>query len=152
MANTRTQGLAEAWIRDVWLPTQFAQPFRKQRLKLSSGGYFEFDAVSSDKKVIATVSTSRARTSSGHRGAGKINKIRSDILFLTLRTARHRLVVLTERDMHRNCERQQSAGRLPRWVNFLLAPLPKPLAKSLRGARRKSSREVSPKLTGRGDR
>lgn len=144
MANTRTQGRAETWIRDVWLRQQFCRRFRKQKLKLSSGGYFEFDAVSSDRQVIATVSTSRARTSSGHRGAGKMNKIRSDILFLSLRKARRRVVVLTERDMYRNCERQQGMGRLPGWVNFLLAPLPKPLAKSLRLARRKSSREVSP--------
>lgn len=144
MANTRTQSRAEGWIRDVWLPLQIGKPFQKQKLRLSSGGYFEFDAVSSDQQVVATVSTSRARTSSGRRGAGKMNKIRSDILFLSLRKARRRVVVLTERDMHRNCERQQEMGRLPRWVKFLLVPLPKALAKSLRRARRKSSREVSP--------
>jgi len=135
------------WIRDEWLPEQFGQPFSKRRLKLSSGGFFEFDAVSADGQVIATVSTSRSRTSSGRRGAGKMNKIRSDILFLSLRKARRRVVVLTERDMYRNCGRQQDRGRLPQWVKLLLAPLPKPLAKSLRRARRKSSREVSPRRT-----
>jgi len=74
-----------------------------------------------------------------------MNKIRSDILFLSLRKARRRVVVLTERDMYRNCFRQQDRGRLPQWVKLLLAPLPKPLAKSLRRARRRSSREVSPR-------
>ena len=136
MANTRTQGRAEAWIRDTWLPEQFRRPFTKRKLKLSSGGYFEFDAVSSDRRVIVTVSTSRSKTSSGRRGPGKMNKIRSDILFLSLRKAGRRIVVLTERDMYRNCAQQQEMGRLPRWVTFLLARLPKLLAKSLRRARR----------------
>ena len=145
MASTRTQSRAEAWIRTEWLPQRFGQPFSKQKLRLSSGGNFEFDAVSADKQVIATVSTSRSSTSSGRRGAGKMNKIRSDILFLSLRRARHRLVVLTERDMHSHCSRQQDLGRLPKWVELLLAPLPRPLAKSLRQARRRSSREVSPR-------
>jgi hypothetical protein len=144
MAVTRTQGRVEAWIRDQWLPKEFRRAFTKRKLNLSSGGSFEFDAVSSDRRVVVTVSTSRSRTSSGRDGAGKMNKIRSDIMFLSLRKAPRRVVVLTERDMFRKCTRQQDMGRLPRWVKFLLAPLPKTLAKSLRRARRKSSREVSP--------
>lgn len=144
VAITRMQGRVETWIRNDWLHSQFGEPFSKRKLKLSSGGQFEFDAVSVDAQVIATISTSRSRTSSGRDGAGKMNKIRSDILFLSLRKGRHRVVVLTERDMYRKCERQQGVGRLPRWVEFRLAQLPKSLAKSLRRARRDSSREVSP--------
>ncbi len=144
MANTETQRTAEQWIRDTWLPGVFRQTFRKQRVRLTSGGEFEFDAVSSDRRVIVTVSTSRHRTSSGHRGAGKLNKIRSDILFLTLAKARRRIVVLTESDMFRTCQSQKTAGRLPRSVEFLLAKIPTRLASKLRRARRRSAREVSP--------
>ncbi|PYO63146.1 MAG: hypothetical protein DMD28_03060, partial [Gemmatimonadetes bacterium] len=80
MADTITQRRAEQWIREVWLPSVFRQTFRKQPVRLTSGGEFEFDAISSDRRVIVTVSTSRHHTNSGRRGAGKLNKIRSDIL------------------------------------------------------------------------
>ena len=101
--------------------------------------------MSNDRRVIVTVSTSRHHTSSGRRGAGKLNKIRSDILFLTLAKAQRRVVVLTELDMFRTCQSQKTAGRLPRSVEFLLAKVPKGLAARLRRARRRSAREVSPK-------
>ena len=145
MADTRTQRTAEQWIRDTWLPGVLQQTFRKQRVRLTPGGEFEFDAVSRDRRVIVTVSTSRHHTSSGGRGAGKLNKIRSDILFLTLAKARRRIVVLTESDMFRTCQSQKTAGRLPSSVEFLLAKIPVGLASRLRRARRRSAREVSPR-------
>jgi len=144
MANTGMQHRAEKWIRDTWLPGEFKQPFQKIQLRLTSGGHFEFDAVSADRRTIGTVSTGKAVTRGGKQGAGKMNKIRSDILFLSLRKARRRLVILTERDMHAKCVRQQELGRLPKWAKMTLVRLPPDIAKSLRRARRKASREVSP--------
>jgi len=64
------------------------------------GGVFDFDAVSGDKNVVATISTSGAKTSGGKHAVGKILKIRSDMLFLTMVEAKHRVVVLTENDMY----------------------------------------------------
>jgi hypothetical protein len=145
MADTRTQRLVETWIRDSWLPATFSQGFSKRRVRLIPGGHFEFDAVSEDGRVIATISTSASRTRSGRAGHGKFNKIRSDVLFLTLVRARRRVVVLTEPDMFAACQSQKTAGRLPRNVEFLHARIPKDLAARLRRARRKSSREVAPK-------
>lgn len=144
MANTSAQRLVEAWIRESWLPQAFKQPFTKRRVRLTPGGEFEFDAVSRDARVIATISTSRSRTRSGRPGHGKFNKIRSDILFLTLARARRRVVVLTEADMFAACQSQKTAGRLPRNVEFVLVRVPTTLASRLRRARRKSSREVAP--------
>ncbi len=145
MANTRTQREVELWVRDTWLPGAFKQPFAKKRVRLIPGGAFEFDAVSEDGHVAVTISTSRHRTSSGRAGAGKFNKIRSDILFLTMVEARRRVVVLTEADMFRACQTQKTAGRLPTSVEFLHARVPPALAKRLRRARRTSSREVGKK-------
>ena len=50
MADTRAQGKVEAWVRNEWLPREFGQQFLKAKIQLSSGGKFEFDAVSSDGK------------------------------------------------------------------------------------------------------
>ena len=144
MANTNPQRRVEQWIREAWLPTVFRKTFSKERVRLTSGGEFEFDAVSEDRRVVITISTSRHQTTSGRRGAGKLNKVRSDILFLTLCKARRRVVVLTESDMFHTCQSQKTAGRLPRSVEFLLARIPTSLAARLRRARRKSAREVSP--------
>ena len=143
MANTVTQRRAEQWVRDQWLPSVFGQPFRKERRKLLSGGKFEFDAVSADGRVVGTISTSRYHTSSGKGGAGKMNKIRSDMLFLTLVRAHRRIVILTETDMFSRCQAQMTAGRLPQSVELLHAKVSLRMAANLRRARRKSAREVS---------
>jgi hypothetical protein len=144
MANTATQRRVEEWVREEYLRQIFRKLFTKQRLRLISGGRFEFDGVSADRRIVATISTSRESTASGRRGAGKMNKIRSDILFLSLVRASRRVVVLTEPDMFHACQRQKAAGRLPKSVDFLLAKLPRRLAANLRRARRRSSSEVSP--------
>ena len=53
--------------------------FSRERLLLRSGGVFDFDAVSEDHSVVATISTSGYRTSRGKHAVGKILKLRSDI-------------------------------------------------------------------------
>ncbi len=67
--------------------------------RLSSGGVFEFDAVSLNGKIIANISTSRGTNVSGKRAVGKTHKIRSDMFFLLLVPADDLSVILTERDM-----------------------------------------------------
>jgi hypothetical protein len=74
----------EDWVRREWLPKQYEQGFSRERLKLSSGGVFDFDAVSADGSIVATVSTSRARTKTGKYAVGKMLKLRSDMFFLLL--------------------------------------------------------------------
>src|SRR5687767_2344155 len=100
MANTGAQGDVEDWVRRVWMPLQFGQQFRKERLRLLSGGVFEFDAVSPDDRIVASISTSCGVTSGGKHPAGKVNKLRGDVLFLTMVAADRRIIVLTDRAMH----------------------------------------------------
>jgi hypothetical protein len=71
MANTKVQLEVEKWIRDYWLPAKFGQKFRKRELRLIPGGGFAFDGVSEDSKIVAVVSTSGFKISSGRSGAGK---------------------------------------------------------------------------------
>lgn len=144
MADTSAQGLVEKWVRDHWLPQRCGQHFRKARIKLSAGGVFEFDAVSKDDAIVASISTSTGITSGGKYPVGKVHKMRSDILFLTMAEAKQRIMVLTEQDMHAICTKELKNGRIPKGIEFVLAELPPDLAERCRLAREQCSIEVRP--------
>jgi hypothetical protein len=156
MADTRCQLECEDWVRQEWMPVHYGQRFRRERVRLSSGGMFDFDAVSDDNTIVATVSTSSALTGSGKNGGGKLNKLRSDMLFLLLASPQRSLMILTEKDMYELCLREREAGRVPQTIEFVHSPLPSQLAERLVMAKKKSSDEVSPvksnaRLTSRSD-
>lgn len=144
MADTRCQVECEDWIRREWMPTVFGQSFYRERMPLSSGGVFDFDAVSADKAIVASISTSGSRTASGKHAVGKLMKLRSDMLFLLLCDAPRKVIVLCEADMHALCQRERDSGRVPKEIEFVHAPLPDELAIKLVAARKLSSDEVSP--------
>lgn len=97
--------------------------------------------MSADKSVVATISTSGAKTSGGKYAVGKILKIRSDILFLTMVDAKRKVVVLTERDMYEQCLKETQGGRVPQEIEFAYAPLCDELNVRLIAARRSCSTE-----------
>ncbi|HEV7242355.1 MAG TPA: hypothetical protein VGQ36_24210 [Thermoanaerobaculia bacterium] len=82
MADTTCQIECEDWVRRAWMQERFGEPFFRERVKLTSGGVFDFDAVNRDRTVVATISTSSARTSGGNWATGAVMKLRSDMLFL----------------------------------------------------------------------
>ena len=144
MAVTRIQIEVEDWVRRNWMPQQFGQNFYRERLSLISGGVFDFDAVSEDHKIVATISTSGSKTATGKHAVGKLHKIRSDMFFLLLVNAERRFVVLTEPDMLELCQKETEGGRVPSSIKFLCAQIPDDLAVRLRSARQVASKEVSP--------
>ncbi|HUH96701.1 MAG TPA: hypothetical protein VLZ89_05040 [Anaerolineales bacterium] len=144
MADTRIQLEAEDWVRREWLPEQYGQKFRRERLRLTSGGVFDFDAVSLDDSIVVSISTSGASTSSGKGGVGKLMKLRADMLFLNLAEAKKRIIALTEHDMYELCQKEKRAGRVPLNIDFVYAELPANLATRLKEARKIASSEVSP--------
>lgn len=144
MADTRVQLQVEDWIRRNWMPDKYGQSFHRERVKLSSGGVFDFDAVSEDEKTVVTISTSGARTASGKHAVGKVLKVRSDIFFLLLADAEHRVCVFTELDMYEYWLRERESGRLPKTIEFALADIPSELREKLLASRKKASKEVSP--------
>jgi hypothetical protein len=144
MADTLIQLEVEDWIRRNWMAQEYRQEFSPKRLRLSSGGVFEFDAVSEDGRIVANISTSGARTASGRLAVGKMLKIRSDMFFLLLADAERRLVILTELDVLELCQKEVESGRVPPSIEFVHAEIPPELARRLRNARRRASREVTP--------
>ena len=146
MADTRVQLEVEDWVRENWMKVHFSQSFHRKRLKLSSGGVFDFDAVSSDGLIAASISTSAATTSGGKHGTRKLMKLRSDMLFLLMaEQPSKRLMILTEESMHALCLKEVSGGRVPRGIEFILAKIPSELEGRLIESRQKASREVSPR-------
>lgn len=141
MADARIQLEVEDWVRRNWLPAQFGQRFSRERLKLRSGGVFDFDAVSDDHSIVATISTSASKTAGGKHAVGKILKLRSDMLFLTLVEAKRRVIVLTEQDMHVQCGKEATGGRVPPEIEFACAPIPEEMRTRLVTARLIASRE-----------
>jgi hypothetical protein len=141
MADIRMQLEVEDWVRRNWMPTQYGAKFSRERLPLRSGGVFDFDAVSDDHSIVATISTSGAKTSTGNQGSGKILKLRSDMLFLTMVEAKRRVIILTERDMCDQCEKEFAGGRVPPEIKFVCAVIPDDLRARLVAARSKASGE-----------
>lgn len=150
MADTRCQLECEDWVRQDWMPQHLGQTFRRDRVRLTSGGVFDFDAVSADGTTVANISTSSAQTSGAKRGSGKLMKLRSEMLFLLLASPIRALMILTERDMFGLCEKEKGAGRAPRNIEFHHAPLPAHLADTLKVAKQVSSDEVSPHRSSNG--
>jgi hypothetical protein len=145
MADTRTQVEVEDWIRRQWLPTQFNQQFFRERMPLSSGGVFDYDAVSADKRIIVSISTSGSITSGGKKGIGKLQKIRADMFFLLLTpNVDKKIIVFTEKDMYEQCKSETASGRAPKEIEFMCADIPDVLRAKLVESRNKASREVKP--------
>ena len=125
------------------MSTEFGMKFSRERVKLRSGGVFDFDAVSEDHSIVATISTSGSKTSGGKNAVGKILKLRSDMLILTMVDAKRRVIVLTERDMYDQCEKEAAGGRVPPEIEFVCALIPDGLRHRLVAARSKASEESS---------
>ena len=144
MADTRVQLEVEDWVREHWMQEHFGQPFNRKRLKLCSGGVFDFDAVSQDLQIVASISSSGGKTSSGKLPVGKLMKIRSDMLFLTMIDTKRRIVVLIDADMLKLCQKEVDGGRVPDTIEFLRAEIPEELKLRLHKAQETASKEVSP--------
>jgi hypothetical protein len=150
MADTRIQLAVEDWVRRNWLAAHFDTKFSRERMPLRSGGVFDFDAVSDDHSIVATISTGGSRTAAGKYAVGKMLKLRSDMLFLTMVEAKRRVVVLTEADMYKQCQKEVEGGRVPPEIEFVCAEIPEPLRVRLVAARAVASDEVSAKAAANG--
>jgi hypothetical protein len=68
------------------------------------------------------------------------------MLFLTLVEAKRKLVILTERDMCDQCEKEAAGGRIPPEIEFICAIIPDELRLRLVAARVKASGESLGKM------
>jgi hypothetical protein len=153
MADTRAYSEAERWIREKGLPERFpGQVFEKRELRVGtrrSGdpSYHEFDAVSPDGTIVASINASSGLTTGGKVPVGKTKDAYTELHFLSLVSGAHRFLILTDPEFHKIFS-NVSDGRLPSGVEVVHIPLPGEIQERVRVARRGAAVEVSPSRAG----
>lgn len=95
MANTRyLREVVEGYVRGQ-LEEEYGQPFASMVLPLVPGGLHEFDAVSADGRIVASVKSASGLTASGRNPSGKIKDSIAELYFLSLVNAGSGMLVLT---------------------------------------------------------
>lgn len=142
MANTSyLRYTVEPWIRDR-LAKRYGQGFGPRVLRLAPGGNHEFDAVSSDGRIVASIKANSGLTSGGNHPTGKVATCLNEVYFLTLVEADERLLVLTNPDFHSIFTRV-TAGQIAPGVTVELLPLPADMQRTVDGVTQLASKEMS---------
>lgn len=145
MANTRLlTEQVEHFVRET-LANEHGQPFGKRMLPLPSGGRHEFDAVSADGMVVASVKSSSGRTASGRHPAGKVNSAVAELYFLSLVPAPTRLLILTTPAFH-DIFMRAMVGKIASGIQVVLVTLPASLQQQVNRVQQQASLEVTPVL------
>lgn len=148
MANTMVmKRKVEDFVRAA-LCEEYGQPFETRFLRLTTGGRHEFDAVSADGTIVASIKASSGLTSGGRIPAGKIKDSIAELYYLTLVDAPVRILVLTTPAFHTLFTRAVE-GALPGEIELRLIPLPPDLQKEVDAVVEIASREVAPRLRDR---
>jgi len=111
-------------------------------LPLVTGGKHEFDAVSADLRVVASIKSASGLTSGGNLPSGKINSCIAELYFLSLVSAPIRFLVLTNPEFHRIFA-QKMKGRVAEGLRIKLVELTPEMAEAVRQVQAKASKEVS---------
>lgn len=125
------------------LAEHFGVPFESRDLKLVTGGTHEFDAVSADGKVVASIKSASGKTSGGKLPAGKIRAAEAELYYLTLVDAPVRLLVLTNEHFYEILKRRLR-GRLAPGISLMYVPLPMEVQERVAATQALASEEVQP--------
>lgn len=136
----------EPWIREQ-LQGTYRQSFTSQVLELRTGGRREFDAVSEDRCVVASVKAHSGATSSGGIPSAKINSALLEIYFLMLVPADERILVLTNPEFFAIFNRS-TKGRIVPEVRVELMPLPLDMQTRVDAVTKRASDEMARESTG----
>lgn len=86
---------------------------KKGSVHLPTGGTHEFDGVSLNGDIIASIKkTASGRTSGGKNPSGKIKDIEAELYYLLLAEAKQKLLVLTNVEFYRIIQKKRLKGRL----------------------------------------
>ena len=149
MADTSNfKKVIEPWFREDYLRKQYPDSeIRQDHIDLIWGGKFEYDAVVYEEgnvKAIYLLSCSEYRTINGKGGAGKFNKIKSDILMMVGTEAPKKVMAFIGESMYQQFKAQQQAGRLPQNIQCELVKASPEIMKIVLGIRNIASSEVTP--------
>ncbi len=125
------------------------QKSHERTVKLIWGGQFEFDLViehneDRSKRIVFCFSTSDYKTLSGKAGAGKLNKIKADILMMLGTEAEKKVLVFTGESMYQKIENEKTIGRLPKDIETLYLELDSNNQEVVSNIKNVASQEVTP--------
>lgn len=123
MANTAMlRYKVEPVIREM-LKATFGQGFSSQILTLLGGATREFDAVSSDGRIVASIKSSSGLTSGGKFPGGKVNGCIADLYYLSLLRVPVRQLILTNPEFFAIFTKRMRGAVAP-GIDVVLLPLP----------------------------
>lgn len=143
MANTRYLTTeVEDFVR-AHLALTHGVRFQKRFLMLKTGGMHEFDAVSEDDAIVASIKATSGKTAGGNLPQGKFNNAIAEIYYLSLVSAEVKLLVLTNPSFRALLERRM-AGALPPEIKIDVVILPAVMQQKVDEVLSRASKEVSP--------
>ena len=142
MANTNEiKSKIHPYVRN-WLKQRYGIAFGKTRLPLRNcGGFHQFNAVSSDGKIVATIKTASGVTSGGKHPSGKRASAIEQLYYLLLAEADTKLLVIVGLEFF-NILKAKLTGVLPASIQLLHCPLPAELASLTRSITNEASEEI----------
>lgn len=143
MANTRYLTIqVEDYVRQR-LGDINGRKFSKRKVLLRTGGSHEFDAVSDDGCIVASVKAASGKTRTGKHPAGKVNGCIAELYYLTLVDANARILVLTTPAFHEILVKTVKGAIAP-GISIELIALPSEMQAEVDRIVAEASREVSP--------
>ena len=112
----------EPWIR-AQLKVRYNLSFASSILELKTGGQREFDAVSEDQSVVASIKAHSGATSGNKNPSAKVSSALLEVYFLMLVPANERILILTNPEFFEIFERN-TKGRIVGDVRVECIPLP----------------------------
>jgi hypothetical protein len=134
--------VVEGFVREQ-MAAEFGQQFAATFLPLRPGGRHEFDAVSSDGRVVASVKAASGLTAGGKVPTGKIKDCLAELYYLSLVDAPIRRLVLTTPAFFTIFTRA-TAGAVSEGIEIICVPLPADMQLQVDEVVRLASREVTP--------
>lgn len=139
--TTYLKHVVEPFVREA-LAREFGIRFEPRVLALSTGGTHEFDAVSQDGRIVASIKSASGKTARGRIPSGKIKDAIAELYFLALVRAPVRMLVLTSPDFH-DIMSQKLVGRLAPGLSLKLLVLPQEMQEQVKQVQKTASDEVS---------
>ena len=139
--TTYLKRVVEPFVREA-LAKEYGQRFVSRVLRLSSGGTHEFDAVSNDGRIVASIKSASGNTARGRIPSGKIKDSIAELYFLCLVSAPMRVLVLTSPEFYKILSRKL-VGRLADGLSLRLVSLPQEIQDQVERIQRVASEEVS---------
>ena len=135
----------EDYVRSE-LARQTGQSFTKSRITLRTGGSHEFDAVSVDATVVASIKSASGKTSGGNVPSGKINDCLAELYYLSLVGAPTRFLVLTTPEFF-EIFAKKTQGAVAEGIEIICIRLPPEMQAKVDAVKYEASQEVSPRVS-----